>query len=102
DRDILRERIALRTAKMFELGIVEEAEYLASRYGRDTKPIGSIGLKETLAYIDGDISRQACEELINIHTSQLAKRQSTFNKTQLSATFRGVKDDVYSELQKLF
>lgn len=102
DRDVLRARIALRTAKMFELGIVEEAEYLLSRYGRDTKPIGSIGLKETLSYIDGDISRQSCEELINIHTSQLAKRQSTFNKTQLSAIFRGEKDDVYMELQKLF
>lgn len=102
DRDVLRARIAARTAKMFELGIVEEAEYLASRYGRDTKPIGSIGLKETLSYIDGEISKQACEELINIHTSQLAKRQSTFNKTQISATFRGAKDEVSKEVESLF
>lgn len=102
DRELLRSRIALRSAKMFELGIVEEAEYLLFRYGRDTKPMGSIGLKETLSYIDGAIGRTECEELINIHTWQLAKRQSTFNKAQIAVTFRGEKDEVSAKLQKLF
>ncbi len=101
-RDELREKIGLRSAKMFEAGLLEEAEYLANKYGKDTKPMGSIGLKEAMQYLDGKVGRKECEELINIHTWQLAKRQITFNKSQLSATFRGDKESTQKEIEKLF
>lgn len=102
DRDELRAKISRRTAKMLEAGIFEEAEYLLGRYGRDAKPMGSIGLKEALSYLDGEISKEQCEELISIHTSQLAKRQVTFNKAQIAADFRGDKDAVASKIAALF
>jgi tRNA dimethylallyltransferase len=102
DRDELREKIKLRTAKMFEAGLLDEAVYLSGRYGKDTKPMGSIGLKEAMQYIDGQIDRAECEELLNIHTWQLAKRQNTFNKSQLYAEFRGGKESVQKEIEKLF
>lgn len=102
DREELRGKIKERTATMFALGIEDEARYLADRYGRETKPIKSIGLKETMEYLDGQISRVECEELINIHTSQLAKRQVTFNKTQLSVAFRAGRSDLEKALHGLF
>ncbi|MFK0448806.1 radical SAM protein [Campylobacter jejuni] len=42
--------------------------------------LNSIGLKECKEYLDGEISFKELENLITIHTTQLAKRQRTFNK----------------------
>lgn len=102
DRDELKEKIKLRTAKMFEAGLLDEAVYLSGKYGKDTKPMGSIGLKEAMRYIDGQISRAECEELLNIHTWQLAKRQMTFNKSQLNTVFSGDKESAQKEIEGLF
>lgn len=102
DKEELRAKIRQRTAKMIEVGIFEEAEYLLGRYGRDVKPMGSIGLKEALSYLDGEISKEQCAELICIHTWQLAKRQTTFNKAQIKADFKGDKDTVASSVAALF
>ncbi len=102
NRDELKEKIKLRTTKMFEAGVLEEAAYLSGKYGKDTKPMGSIGLKEAMQYIDGQINRAECEELLNIHTWQLAKRQMTFNKSQLNTVFSGDKESAQKEIEKLF
>lgn len=83
DREVLRERIALRTQKMYELGILDEAQRLLQKYGSDIQPFSSIGLKECREYFEGKIgSKEGLISLINTHTAQLAKRQSTFNRTQ--------------------
>lgn len=102
EREELRAKIRQRTAKMFEVGLLDEAVYLSQKYGADTKPIGSIGLKEAMQHLNGEISREECEELVAIHTSQLAKRQVTFNKSQLTADFKGDKKAVQKELSSLF
>jgi tRNA dimethylallyltransferase len=102
DREELRAKIRARTAKMFEAGLLEEAEYLLGRYGVDAKPMGSIGLKECVSFLCEEITRAECEELISIHTGQLAKRQVTFNKTQLNAEFAGEKEVVEAKLFGLF
>lgn len=82
-REVLRERIALRSEKMLKEGIIEEAKYLLERYGEEIQPFGSIGLKECKDYLKGQIqSKEELISLITTHTSQLAKRQSTFNRTQ--------------------
>ena len=83
DREVLRERIRLRSEKMYEFGILDEAQRLLQKYGDRIQPFGSIGLKECKEYFEGKIKSQ--EELISListHTAQLAKRQSTFNRTQ--------------------
>ncbi len=102
DREELRAKIRARTAKMFEAGLLEEAEYLLGRYGVDAKPMGSIGLKECVSFLCEEITRSECEELISIHTAQLAKRQVTFNKSQLLAEFAGDKEAVEAKLFGLF
>lgn len=80
--DILRKRIELRTAKMIKEGIIDEVIYLERNYTRAPNCMKSIGIKETLEYLDGKIDKKMLQELITIHTAQLAKRQRTFNKSQ--------------------
>ncbi len=83
-RDVLRKRIAKRTKKMLEDGLIDEVCSLEKNYSRLPNAMGSIGISEVLEYLDGNVSKEEMLELISIHTSQLAKRQQTFNKTQFN------------------
>jgi len=82
DKEILKERIKKRTSAMLDQGLVEEVRTLEKRYGRTPACMKAIGIKEVLVYLDGDCSHESMQEAISIHTTQLAKRQRTFNKTQ--------------------
>jgi tRNA dimethylallyltransferase len=82
DREILRERIAGRTDKMFEMGLIDEVKYLETKYGRGINPMKAIGVREILDYFDGVYSLDEAREKIIINTARLAKRQRTFNRTQ--------------------
>jgi len=81
-RDQLRENILKRTKHMLKSGLIDEVFYLEKKYGRNLNPLKAIGIKETLDFLDGKLSKNELIEKISIHTSQLAKRQQTFNKTQ--------------------
>ncbi|MBZ7942109.1 tRNA (adenosine(37)-N6)-dimethylallyltransferase MiaA [Campylobacter molothri] len=80
ERNLLRERIKIRTEKMLKNGLIEEAKELFSKFHHDTKALNCIGLKECKEYLNGKISLNELENLITTHTAQLAKRQRTFNK----------------------
>ena len=82
DRDILRERIELRTEKMLEDGLVDEVAYLEKRYSRDLTAMKAIGIREVLDYFDGKYSYNQMRDKIVTNTARLAKRQVTFNKSQ--------------------
>ncbi|MDY6134752.1 tRNA (adenosine(37)-N6)-dimethylallyltransferase MiaA [Campylobacter lanienae] len=81
DKFELIERIKTRTKNMLENGLIDEARYLFGRYDSALKPLNSIGLKEAKEYLDGKINLNELNDLITIHTTQLAKRQRTFNKS---------------------
>ena len=83
EKEILNERIEKRTEKMFEAGLVDEVANLEYRFGRLHNPMKAIGIKEVLDYFDGKLTLDRTKERIVIATRQLAKRQKTFNKTQL-------------------
>jgi len=82
DRDTIRQRILKRTAKMLDLGLIDEICDLEKKYTRLPHSMKSIGIVEVLDYLDGKVSKEVMLENISIHTAQLAKRQQTFNKTQ--------------------
>lgn len=102
-RDILRERIFNRTKKMLDTGLINEVAYLEQKYTRAPHAMNSIGIVETLKYIDGFISKDEMLEEISTHTAQLAKRQQTFNKTQFQKVISAPLDDlealIYSTLK---
>lgn len=84
DRDKLKQRINLRTKQMIKEGIIDEVIYLEKKYTRKPNCMSSIGIIETLEYLDGKIDKKTLEEKIAINTAKLAKRQNTFNKSQFN------------------
>jgi len=85
NRDILRQRIKLRTKKMFNLGLIDEVAYLESKYkDRRLPALKAIGIKEVLDYFNGVYNKNELYEKIVTNTARLAKRQQTFNKTQFN------------------
>lgn len=97
DTDILRDRIALRTKQMVKNGIIDEVINLENNYTRKPNAMSSIGIVETLDYLDGKLNKKELEEQIFIHTAQLAKRQRTFNRSQ----FKSVIKDKLENLEQI-
>lgn len=95
DRDILRERIALRTEKMVNAGLIDEVAELERVYGRIPNSMKAIGIIEVLEYLDGKITKDEMISLISTHTAQLAKRQQTFNAHQFELSASGSADVLY-------
>jgi len=81
-RDILRQRISKRTERMMLDGLIDEVAELEYRYSRRPNAMKAIGIIETLSYLDGYLSRPQLIEKIATNTARLAKRQTTFNKSQ--------------------
>jgi tRNA dimethylallyltransferase len=89
DKEKLRERIALRTKMMIEEGLIDEICALEKKYSRKPNCMKAIGIKETLAYLDGIYDKKLLIEKITINTARLAKRQKTFNKSQFDNIIKG-------------
>jgi tRNA dimethylallyltransferase len=102
DRTLLRERISKRTTTMIKSGLIDEVFSLEKRYTRLPTPMKSIGIVETLAYLDGQIDKQQLHTLISTHTAQLAKRQETFNKSQFHHVHKMLKKDLKEKLLSIF
>jgi tRNA dimethylallyltransferase len=81
-KEMLRERITKRTYSMLESGLIDEVAELEYRYTRRPNAMKSIGIKETLEYLDGRVDKNRLIEKIITNTARLAKRQGTFNRSQ--------------------
>ncbi|BAF73157.1 tRNA (adenosine(37)-N6)-dimethylallyltransferase MiaA [Sulfurovum sp. NBC37-1] len=97
DRELLRKRISLRTQMMLEDGLIDEICMLEEKYTRAPNCMKAIGIKETLAYLDGIYEREMLKEKITVNTARLAKRQTTFNHSQFDNVIKGS----VSELEKI-
>lgn len=89
EREKLRERIALRTKIMINDGLIDEICTLEKKYTRAPNCMKSIGIKETLAYLDGRYDKKMLSEKITTNTARLAKRQTTFNNSQFKNVIKG-------------
>lgn len=89
EKEVLRERIALRTKLMFDEGLIDEICMLEKKYSRQPNSMKAIGIKETLAYLDGVYDKKLLEEKIITNTARLAKRQTTFNNSQFDNVIKG-------------
>ncbi|MEM9159985.1 MAG: tRNA (adenosine(37)-N6)-dimethylallyltransferase MiaA [Verrucomicrobiota bacterium] len=83
EKEELNDRIELRVKLMIEDGLIEEVELLRNRgFERNTSALASIGYRETLAYLNGDIDRDEMIEKICVNTRRLAKKQRTWFRSQ--------------------
>ena len=102
DKEELRKRIALRTNQMVKSGLIDEIIYLEKKYTRAPNCMSSIGIIETLEYLDGKLSKQELEDKISLNTSKLAKRQNTFNKSQFTEKTSNIIENLNSDIIKYF
>jgi len=83
EREPLRQRIAKRTKIMIETGAIDEVKALQDPSHPETNTcIKAIGYKEISAYLNGETTREKCEELIFFATCQYAKRQRPWFKKE--------------------
>ena len=80
-KEELYERINLRVDKMFDAGLLEEAESLYDKHFKKYSSI--IGYKELELYFENKISLDEAKELIKKNTRHYAKRQMTWFKNQM-------------------
>lgn len=80
ERSILERDIASRTQMMIENGLIEETKRVLEVIQSPWSPLDSVGYKETVQYLRGEISIQQLPEFINISTRQLVKKQRTWFK----------------------
>ena len=78
DRDELRKRISLRTKLMMKEGIIDEVIYLERKYTRKPNAMSSIGIIETLEFLDGKINKEQLEEKVALNTSKTCKKAKYF------------------------
>ena len=102
EKDELINRISLRTKQMIKSGLIDETIYLEKKYTRAPNCMSSIGIIETLEYLDGKISKQELEDKIIQNSLKLAKRQNTFNKGQFTTRVSNIIPSLNSEIIKYF
>ena len=102
EKDELTNRISLRTKQMIKAGLIDETIYLEKKYTRAPNCMSSIGIIETLEYLDGKIDKKRLEDKIIQNSLKLAKRQNTFNKGQFTNRVSNIIPSLNSEIIKYF
>ena len=102
DKEELKNRISQRTKIMVNSGLIDEVIFLEKKYTRAPNCMASIGIVETLEYLDGKLSKQELEEKISLNTAKLAKRQNTFNKGQFLNKTSNIIENLNSDIIKYF
>lgn len=76
--DELYSRIENRASKMISEGLIEEVGRLVDQYGENAPGLNSIGYKELMPYLRGEVDIEEVKQQIITHTRQYAKRQRTW------------------------
>ena len=93
-REIIRQRIMIRTKEMIKNGLIDEVCYLEKKYSRQPNCMKSIGIRECLDFLDGIYDKKKLIEKITTNTSRLAKRQNSFNNSQFKTVIKGCVEEL--------
>lgn len=77
-REELYDRINKRVDLMLEQGLLDETKFLLKKHGRIKNFVCTIGYKEMLAYLDGEMTLDEAVNLLKQNTRRYAKRQFTW------------------------
>jgi tRNA dimethylallyltransferase len=78
DREILYARINQRAANMFDQGLIAETERLLAKYGAQARPFASLGYKQALQFLRGELDRDSALSAAQQAHRNYAKRQITW------------------------
>jgi len=94
DRDGLYARINERAEKMFQEGLIAETEKLFAKYGSEARPLSSLGYKQALQFLRGELDRGSALRAAQQGHRNYAKRQMTwFRREPEVHWFAGFGDD---------
>jgi tRNA dimethylallyltransferase len=94
DRPALYERINQRAKQMFDLGLIEETKRLLDKYGDNARPLTSLGYKQVVQFLRGEISREQALQAAQQAHRNYAKRQMTWFRREPEVNwFKGFGDD---------
>jgi tRNA dimethylallyltransferase len=94
ERDALYARINQRAESMFESGLVEETKHLLAKYGDAARPLASLGYKQAVQLLRGEIDRKTALQAAQQAHRNYAKRQMTwFRRVPDVAWLKGFGDD---------
>lgn len=77
-REILYDRINKRVDIMIEKGLIDEVKSLLSNHGRISNITDTIGYREMISYLDGELSLEEAKDKLKQNTRNYAKRQLTW------------------------
>jgi tRNA dimethylallyltransferase len=89
DREALYTRINERARRMFEVGLVEEVRRLMEKYGDAARPLGSLGYKQAVQLLRGELSLEAAVTAAQQAHRNYAKRQMTWFRREPEVVWLG-------------
>ena len=78
ERELLYQRLNARALQMFRQGLIEETRNLAQHYGQSIQPLQSLGYKQAVQYLRGELSLEQAISLAQQGHRNYAKRQMTW------------------------
>jgi tRNA dimethylallyltransferase len=94
ERAPLYARINERAEKMFGSGLVEETQALRSRYGTNARALASLGYKQAMQFLNGELTRDQATQAAQQAHRNYAKRQMTwFRREREVVWLKGFGDD---------
>jgi tRNA dimethylallyltransferase len=78
EREVLYARINQRAAKMFDEGLIAETERLLAKYGDEARPLASLGYKQAVQFLRGEVDRESATAAAQQAHRNYAKRQITW------------------------
>ena len=102
DRAALYDRINQRGRGMFETGLVEETKNLLEKYGSTARPLASLGYKQALQVLRGELTRELGVSAAQQAHRNYAKRQMTWFRREPEVVWlHGFGDDPEIQRQAL-
>lgn len=77
-REALYARINQRAANMFDQGLIAETERLLAKYGDQARPLASLGYKQAVQFLRGELDRESALAAAQQAHRNYAKRQITW------------------------
>jgi tRNA dimethylallyltransferase len=108
ERQKLYEDIDRRVDQMFADGLLAEvAAILEMEYDKTLNSLNTVGYKEVIQYIEGNIDYETCVELIKRNSRHYAKRQLTWFRPEEDIRWYKVEDagqfpEIASEIVELY
>jgi tRNA dimethylallyltransferase len=96
DRQKLGAILDARVESMFDAGLIDETRALLDRYPADARPFGTIGYKEAVAVLRGEMPRDAAIAETKRRTRAYAKRQRTWLKTERNVHWLDASDKEFA------